>query len=330
MNTSNPRLYVGALKTAGAPRSAVVAPGAFNRERYFKIPQEFLPAVKAWVEEGAEGACHAKNASAIVFVRDGRKGLETILTYRPGFSPMGTVSFPGGLSIPTDAENTPWLGPSDEVWRDVFQHENTLLAHAAVVGAVREAFEETGILLAGSDEQSIVEMSNDGHDLMAIREAIAQGDKNFGDFLTKRGLKIRTDLLRPIVRWHSPDFRHKRYDTHFFACAAPIGQNPKLLDSKGIWGEWVNVKELLENKSESHLGDLIGQEETRGKSLEELITPGSLCVLEDLAQASTSIAYLAKKRAVQVKKADVVLKDGEYMLRFTAPTKAGIREKCKL
>lgn len=330
MNTVNPPLYTGALKTVRAKGTLASNASAPACERFFKIPQEFAPAVKTWIEEGASNACQAKIASSVVFVRDGSEGLETMLTYRPGFSPMGTVAFPGGLCTVADEEQVPWNGPSNEVWADVFQHENVATAHAAVVGAIREAFEEVGILLAGSDELSTVEVSAEGCDLMALRESIASGDKNFGDYLIKRGLKLRTDLLRPIVRWKSPDFRHKRYDTHYFACIAPVGQTPKLLSSKGVWGDWVNVRELLENKSTSYLGDLIDQPETRGRSLEELITPGSLCVLEDLASVSTSVAYLAKKRTVSVKKADVVFKDGEYMLRFTAPSKAGVRQKCKL
>lgn len=330
MSTSKTGLYTGALNTVRPKRPVSPAEPSATCERFFKIPEEFAPAVKAWIEEGAEGACQAKTASSIVYVRDGREGLETILTYRPGFSPMGTVAFPGGLCTPEDSEQVPWIGPSNEVWRDVFHHDNLETAHTAVVGAIRESFEEIGILLAGPDELSTVEVSSDGCDQMAVREAVASGDKNFGDYLVKRGLKLRTDLLRPIVRWHSPDFRHKRYDTHYFACAAPVGQNPKLLTSKGIWGDWVNVRELLAQKETSYLGDLIDQEETRGRTFEELITPGSLCVLEDLARASTSVAYLAQKRAVSVKKADVVMKDGEFMLRFTAPTKAGAREKCRL
>lgn len=309
---------------------ATTGVGASTCEQYFSIPEEFVPAVKAWMNEEPQQACQAKTASSVVYVRDGKEGLETILTYRPGFSPLGTVAFPGGLCIADDTERIAWLGPTEDAWRDAFKHDDRVAAHSAVVGAIRESFEEVGILLAGPDEQNTVEVSSDGLDLMAAREAVAAGDKTFADYIDKRGIKLRTDLLRPIVRWQSPDFRHKRYDIHYFACAAPVGQNPKLLASKGVWGDWVNVKELLAHQETSQLGDTIDQPETRGKTLKELLTPGTFCALEDLSHASTTVAYLAKKRAVAVKKADVVVKDGQYMLRFTAPTKAGMREKCSL
>lgn len=331
---SNPTLYIGALKTvrpAGAVAVNTRKAASCAQERYFSIPPEFAPAVAAWMKgKPHQSPCVAKNAASIIFVRDGQDGLETILTYRPGFSPLGTVAFPGGLCTADDAESIPWVGPSAEYWRDVFKHESVTVAHAAVVGAVRETFEEVGILLAGADELSTVEVSSDGCDVMAAREAVASEEKSFGDYLTKRGLKIRADLLRPLGRWQSPDFRHKRYDVHYFMSPAPVGQELKLLASKGVWGEWVNVRALLETRDSLYLGDRIDREETRGKTLEELMTPGSMCMLEDLAQAMTAVGYLAKKRTVCVKKADVVWHEGEYKLRFTAPAEVGKRDKCYL
>ena len=71
------------------------------------------------------------------------------------------------------------------------------------MAAVRESFEETGILLAGEDEQDVVERSSTP-ELMAWREAVAEQDKSFSDFLTSSGLSVRADLLRPVARWQSP------------------------------------------------------------------------------------------------------------------------------
>lgn len=296
--------------------------------RQFKIPADLQSAAATWVECGAHlSSCASlKPAAAIAFVRDGHEGLETLLTYRAGRSPLGTVSFPGGLSLAEDRAPVPWLGPSAEEWRQRFRLEDPTQGHSVVVTAMREAFEETGLLLAGPDETSIVETS-EGTDLMAARLAISHGEKTLADYLNRRGLKLRTDLLRPVGRWQSPDFRHKRYDAHFFASTAPIGQNPVLHEEKGIWGQWVNVQQLLAHQETSTLGDAIGQPDTVGKTLEELLVPGVLTILESMAASSSSIAFLAQRRNIEVKKAEVIMQDGAYALVYTTPSQGASRLK---
>ena len=330
----NQRLYTGALKTVRTGDTAVPKktsrPCPEATERLFKIGEPFKAAARAWLESGTQVPTQLRTAAAVVFVRDGQEGLETILTYRPDFSPLGTVAFPGGVCNDSDREQMPWSGPGAKAWAEAFKQDDLVAAHAAVVCAIRESFEETGMLLAGSDDLSTVEVSAEGYDQMALRESVACGDKAFVDLLTRRGLTLRTDLLRALGRWQSPDYRHKRYDIHYFASAIPIGQSPKLLSSKGVWGDWVNVKQLLDRQDTTEFGDRIGREETVGRTLKELITPGTLCLLESLAGASTAIAFLAQKRTVQVKKAEIIERDGEYFLRYTVPKKAGTWEKCSL
>lgn len=324
---SNQGMYTGALKTL--PRSDAPTPSASlpAAARYFRVPRALQSAARSFVENGAVTGRSLRQAASVVFVRDGANGLEVLLTYRTGVSPLGVVTFPGGLITPADAEPVPWVGPSPAQWQAVLQTEDADAAHAAVAGAIREAFEETGILLAGSDSMSVTEHS-DGLEQMDAREMIAAGDKTMAEYLGKRGLKLRTDLLRPLVRWQSPDFRHQRCDIHYFACAVPVGQKFCLLASKGSWGEWLNVRELLATSGQTWLGDRIGADTTRSLPLEELLTPGVLCILESLARSSNAVAFLAQKRKVEIKKAEVVQVDGEYMLAFTSPTAPGIWEKC--
>lgn len=321
-------LYTGALKVL-RPDRAVVAPrpARVSTARQFKIPSFLRSAAESWMEEGQDISCASlRLAAAIAFVRDGDDGLETLLTYRAGQSPLGTVSFPGGLTLPEDAAPLPWLGPSTEDWRQRFQLTDPGQAYSVVVTAIREAYEETGLLLAGIDQGSTVETA-EGIDSMAARQAISQGEQSLADYLNKRGLKLRTDLLRPLGRWQSPDFRHKRYDAHFFATAAPVGQKASLLEGRGIWGRWVNVAQLLEQKDSTHLGDMIGQPDTLGLTLEDLVTPGVLTILEAMAASSTSIAFLAKKRKVEVKKPQIIRQDGICSLIYTTPQAPGARDK---
>ncbi|WP_303957654.1 NUDIX hydrolase [Rothia mucilaginosa] len=303
-----PRVFTG---RQSGPRTASI-------QRLYTIPEFMRTAAESWRECGNEGTtgCTMRQAASVIFVRDGDNGLETILTYRPGTSPLGVVAFPGGTALPGDDESASWVGPGADYWQEQFHFSDIAQARRSVMAAVRESFEETGILLAGEDEQDVVERSSTP-ELMAWREAVAEQDKSFSDFLTSSGLSVRADLLRPVARWQSPDFFLKRYDIAYFTTALPVGQDPKLLLGKGVWGDWLNVRELLEAKDTSELGDRIGQPNTVGRTLDQLITPGVMCLLESLAKAQTSVAWLSKRRNIEVKKPVLVTHNGACMLSFT-------------
>ena len=303
-----PRVFTG---RQSGPRTASI-------QRLYTIPEFMRTAAESWRECGNEGTtgCTMRQAASVIFVRDGDNGLETILTYRPGTSPLGVVAFPGGTALPGDDESASWVGPGADYWQDQFHFSDIAQARRSVMATVRECFEETGILLAGEDEQDVVERSSTP-EFMAWREAVAEQDKSFSDFLTSSGLSVRADLLRPVARWQSPDFFLKRYDIAYFTTALPVGQDPKLLLGKGVWGDWLNVRELLEAKDTSELGDRIGQPNTVGRTLDQLITPGVMCMLESLAKAQTSVAWLSKRRKIEVKKPVLVTHNGACMLSFT-------------
>lgn len=305
-----PRMFTG-RQSAANPRTSCI-------QRLYAVPEFMRTAAESWCEGGNEGATGftMRQAASVIFVRDGDNGLETILTYRPGTSPLGVVAFPGGTALPGDDESASWVGPGADYWQDQFHFSDIAQARRSVMAAVRESFEETGILLAGEDEQDVVEHSSTP-EFMAWREAVAAQDKSFSDFLTSSGLSVRADLLRPVARWQSPDFFLKRYDIAYFTTALPVGQDPKLLLGKGVWGDWLNVRELLEAKDTSELGDRIGQPNTVGRTLDQLITPGVMCMLESLAKAQTSVAWLSKRRKIEVKKPVLVTHNGACMLSFT-------------
>lgn len=305
-----PRMFTG-RQSAANPRTSCI-------QRLYAIPEFMRTAAESWREGGNEGStgCTMRQAASVIFVRDGDNGLETILTYRPGTSPLGVVAFPGGTALPGDEESASWVGPGAEYWEEQFHFSDIAQARRSVMAAVRESFEETGILLAGEDDQDVVERSSTP-ELMAWREAVAEQDKSFSNFLTSSGLSVRADLLRPVARWQSPDFFLKRYDIAYFTTALPVGQDPKLLLGKGVWGDWLNVRELLEAKDTSELGDRIGQPNTVGRTLDQLITPGVMCLLESLAKAQTSVAWLSKRRKIEVKKPVLVTHNGACMLSFT-------------
>ncbi|MFW6186918.1 MAG: NUDIX hydrolase, partial [Actinomycetota bacterium] len=113
--------------------------------RYFEVPRHHREAAQAWLERGAGIPGSAPSpAAAVVFVRDGERGVETYLVYRPGNSPLGTVGFPGGPVEAHDDDPLDWAGPTPAEWaRRLGSEDDVGRARRAVVAAVRKAFEET-------------------------------------------------------------------------------------------------------------------------------------------------------------------------------------------
>lgn len=264
----------------------------------------------------------------MVLVRDSPQGPLTYLAYRPGESPLGRVAFPGGSVEAGDDDAVGWFGPEPAQWARTMGLEDHHTARRHVVAAIRELFEETGILLAGRDGSSLLE-GNGGPDWMAARTAIASRDANFLDLLNRRGLGLRTDLLRPLSYWQSPDFALRRFETRYFAAVAPMGQEASLLEGKGVWGRWVAAADVVAAADTSALGDEIGRPETQGRTLGELTVPAVGLMLEKIAASRSCIAYLSKRRAPEPFRPELVEVDGELRLAVRAPRSedAGRRER---
>lgn len=214
--------------------------------RLFPLPPTQYDAAESWVAFGARTPRAARRASSVVLIRDSAAGVETYLGYRPGGSPLGSIAFPGGSIEATDEDEVPWFGPSLSEWAARLGILDHRLVRAHIVCAIRELFEETGVLLAGHDVLSVVENCS-SEDWMAAREAVAGQDKAFESVLSKRGLGLRTDLLRPLSHWVSPGFAHRRFDTWYFAAAMPLRQTPSLLRGKGIWQAGCRLRRSLPN-----------------------------------------------------------------------------------
>ncbi|MCQ9165708.1 MULTISPECIES: NUDIX hydrolase [unclassified Arthrobacter] len=287
-------------------------------KRIFPLNADQREAAQAWVDFGERTPSKPRSASSVVLLKDSPGGLQTFMTYRPGNSPLGLVAFPGGTVEPADDDVTDWAGPSPAQWAKSMGAPDAETAKRHVVAAIRELFEEAGILLAGPDASSLVEAVS-GPEWMKERESIAAQDSTFSGLLERRGLVLRTDLLKPLSHWLSPDFAHRRFDTRYFAAAAPVNQEPQLLASKGVWGRWVCAADLLADRAGSALGDEIGQENTVGLRLGELVVPGVEIILEKLGAARGCIAYLNHKRPVnEYQPALVTEEDGTFELEVQA------------
>ncbi|HEX7201944.1 MAG TPA: NUDIX hydrolase [Arthrobacter sp.] len=285
--------------------------------RLFALPQDLEGAAHSWLEHGERTPRAARLASSVVLLRDSPTGLETWLAYRPGSSPLGVLAFPGGSLDAADDDPVGWLGPSPQHWAEQMGTDDVGLARRHVVGAIRELFEETGVLLAGPDMSSTVEATSTA-DWMRARIAVAEQEKTFTQVLEKRGLLLRTDLLKSLVNWRSPDFAHRRFDTRYFAATVPLSQEPTLLEGKGVWGRWVNAARIIEDRDSTALGDEVGQENTVRRTLGELLVPGSEIMLEKMASANGCIAYLSYKRKAHVYQPSLVQEDGRLLLEVEA------------
>jgi 8-oxo-dGTP pyrophosphatase MutT (NUDIX family) len=103
--------------------------------------------------------------------------------------------------------------------------------------AVREVFEETGVLLAGpSPTEVVADVST--VDWEEARRAVEARVLGFADLLRQRGLVLRPDLLVPWSRWITPEFEPRRYDTHFFLARLPLGQRTRHIEGEASHALW--------------------------------------------------------------------------------------------
>jgi len=159
------------------------------------------------------------------------------------FAP-GAFVFPGGSVDPRDADaDIAWAGPRPQEWGRIFDAPAEL-ARALVCAAVRETFEESGVLLAGPAEDAIV-ADTTGADWEADRRALLDRSLSLADLLRRRGLMLRADLLRPWSRWITPVVEPRRYDTRFFAAALPDGQVTRDVGGEAAEVTWIRPQDAI-------------------------------------------------------------------------------------
>jgi 8-oxo-dGTP pyrophosphatase MutT (NUDIX family) len=161
-----------------------------------------------------------------MLTRDTAEGIKVFLMRRHSgmhFAP-GVVVFPGGGVDRRDRNaQIGWVGPQPAWWAQRFGIDADL-AEALICAAVRETFEESGVLFAGpaDDPHSIV---GDASVYRDSRRGLVDNTLSFGEFLRAENLVLRADLLRPWANWVTPEKeRTRRYDTYFFVAALPAGQ----------------------------------------------------------------------------------------------------------
>jgi 8-oxo-dGTP pyrophosphatase MutT (NUDIX family) len=150
----------------------------------------------------------------------------------------GMAVFPGGGVDRRDFDvEVAWAGPTPAQWADRLGCAEEL-ARALVCAAVRETFEESGVLLAGAGADEVV-ADTTGDDWEADRLALETRELSLTDFLNRRGLVLRTDLLGAWDAWLTPAFEPKRYETWFFVAKLPEGQRTRDVSTESSSVTWL-------------------------------------------------------------------------------------------
>ena len=245
------------------------------------------------------------DAATVILVRPGpgTGGVEVFLLQRTralDFAP-GACVFPGGSVDERDADpaiaDTAWVGPSPADLARLLGIP-AQRAGALVGAAVRETFEESGVLLA---EPARGEPVPDGEALAEDQHALLRGSLSLGELLYRRRLVLRADLLTPWTRWITPEVAPRRFDTWFFAAALPPGQLAALTaasSGESDSGTWWRPAAALEA---ARAGEITLLPPTA-------VTVGELRAYQDIA------SILAERRVITPLMSRVITEDGQAWL----------------
>jgi 8-oxo-dGTP pyrophosphatase MutT (NUDIX family) len=171
-------------------------------------------------------------SSTVMLVRDGADGdLEVLLLERVLRSDFagGALVFPGGKVDPADGrlDRDRWRGPDPVTDAEALGLDDPTEALAVRSAAVRETFEEAGVLLAVRGDGSPLTAQDLASDAFVAARA-ALNDRGpaeaFHDFLGREDLVLELGALGFWSWWVTPEGQHRRYDTRFFVATVPTLQ----------------------------------------------------------------------------------------------------------
>ncbi|WP_198954570.1 NUDIX hydrolase [Kineosporia sp. R_H_3] len=228
------------------------------------------------------GPALLRDAATVMLVRDGADGVEVFLfrRVRSMVFAAGMHVFPGGRTDAADADPAvPWEGPDPAVLGAALGAPPDA-ARALAVTAVRETFEECGVLLASPPGGGPVVGLPGGWD--DARRALLDGSTTLPDLLRDNGLVLRADRFAAWARWVTPPGEVRRYDTRFFLVPMPPEQTAHDLGGEGERAEWVPAREAVR----------------RWRTGEAAMLPPTIVCCEDLAAAPDVAALQATPRAI--------------------------------
>ncbi len=265
-------------------------------------PPEWPDRIRA-LADGALTPVPPKRAATVMLLKDTDTGPAVHMLRRRASMAFaaGAYAYPGGGVDPRDDDHqVRWSGPTRAWWAQRLGVDE-LGAQAIVCAAVRETYEESGVLLAGPTPETVVGDTT-GEDWEADRAALVARDLSFAEFLDRRGLVLRSDLLGAWTRWITPEFESRRYDTWFFVAALPEGQRTRNVSTEADRTVWTAPGDAAAAYDKGEL----------------LMMPPTIATLRQLMRCRTAAEALAAAPARDMTPiiAEARLEDGEIVLSW--------------
>ena len=265
------------------------------------LPAALDARARAFLASAQPVVAPTRDAATVVLLRDGARGVEVYLLRRVARMAFaaGMHVFPGGAVDPRDRTNAvPWAGPPPQAWAARLSAD-AQLSRALGCAAVRETFEECGVLLAGPDSASVV-ADTTGAEWESARSALEQRRLALRELLEHRGLVLRADLLEPWSHWVTAEFEERRYDTRFFVALLPTGQRTRAVGGEADRVAWLPVRDAVAGFEDGRLAML----------------PPTIVTLRELAPYAHAADVLAAaaQRPIRPLLPRPVLRDGEVRL----------------
>ncbi|MFE1841744.1 NUDIX hydrolase [Streptomyces sviceus] len=265
-------------------------------------PAEWPDRIRA-LADGTLAPAMPRRAATVMLLKDGPAGTVVHMLRRRASMAFagGAYAYPGGGVDPRDDEHQiHWAGPTRAWWAARLGVDETT-AQAIVCAAVRETYEEAGVLLAGPTAESVVGDTT-GAEWEADRAALVARELSFAEFLERRGLVLRSDLLGAWTRWITPEFEPRRYDTWFFVAALPEGQRTRNASTEADRTVWIRPEDAADGYDKGEL----------------LMMPPTIATLRQLTAYGTAAAALAAApgRDLTPVLAQARLVDGEIVLSW--------------
>ena len=249
--------------------------------------------------EGRTPPVAPRDAATVMLLRPAQADLEVYMLRRKSsmaFAP-GAFVFPGGSVDARDAdEEVAWAGPDITEWGRLLDAPPEL-ARALVCAAVRETFEESGVLLAGPSGDTVV-ADTTGPDWEADRNALLDRSVSLAELMKARQLVLRSDLLRAWSRWITPAIEARRFDARFFAAALPPGQRTRDVGGEAASVTWIAPSAAI----------------AAGRSGQIDLWLPTAVTLAELAACPDIAAVLAARRQVTPMQPEVIFRDGSPWL----------------
>jgi 8-oxo-dGTP pyrophosphatase MutT (NUDIX family) len=195
------------------------------------------------MSESAKPSATPVPAATILIVRDGANGMEVFMVKRHHQIDFvaGALVFPGGKANKGDFD----AGLSDFADGG---HDWTPEMRALGAAAIREAFEESGILFAREAGCPVFITEDRLKGLEHYRQPLDKGEIPLIEMLRKEKLNIALDSLVHFAHWITPDNMPKRFDTHFFVAAAPAGHAGRHDGRESVDSIWITPNDAITDR----------------------------------------------------------------------------------